>query len=565
MGSPVEEIKSRIDAVDFIRQYLELSPAGKNYKASCPFHNEKTPSFMVSPERQSWHCFGCGEGGDIFTFLMKYENIEFSEALKVLAEKAGVELKRLSPADQRQFGVLYEINEAAKNFFKKQLSLSSRFSSYLKERGIKPETAEEFELGASGGGWEDLTLYLVNSGFDINDIARAGLAIKSESRGTYFDRFRNRLIFPIYNHFGKVVGFSGRILPEFEEDERAGGKYVNSPETPIFSKSRLLYGFHKSKNKIREAKSVLLVEGQMDFLMAWQDGVRNAAAVSGTALTRDHLKILGRMAKRIILSFDNDEAGMIAGERAIDLIGQEDLEAKVLLIKKAKDVAEIVEREPGKLARMCQEAAPAMEFYFDRYLNFGGSGEDGGRSGDVSFLKQGSRVILTKIKNLASIIEQNYWIKELSKKSGIGESALLEEMAILAERDSLKKDGGYKKEEAADKESVSRRDLIAQKLISLAIFKNNLGGIQDSVFYFTEPYKKVFSVIEKKEEVFDERVKGLIDLVYLRSGLERDESLEELKKQLKIEFLKARMQELGLLIKKREREGDEKNYLLNVS
>ncbi len=317
----IEEIKERLDIVDFIRSYITLQPAGKNFKALCPFHKEKTPSFIVSPERRTWHCFGaCSEGGDIFKFLMKYENLEFYEALKVLADKAGVELKRISPAEQKQFGVLYDINEAAKDFFRKELEKSSDVLNYLAERGLKRETIEEFELGLAPGGFytetkDNLARYLINLDYDIKDIDRAGLIFKSE-QGNYADRFRGRIMFPIHNHFGKVVGFSGRILPQLEKPEI--GKYVNSPETLIFNKSRILYGFHKAKETIRQKQSIILVEGQMDFLMIYQEGIKNAVATSGTALTFDHLRTLRRLTDKIILYFDNDEAGLRAAERSID-------------------------------------------------------------------------------------------------------------------------------------------------------------------------------------------------------------------------------------------------------
>ncbi|MBI5079064.1 DNA primase, partial [Candidatus Wolfebacteria bacterium] len=371
-NSTVEEIKNRLDIVEFIRSYVPLLPAGKNFKAPCPFHKEKTPSFMVSPERQTWHCFGaCSEGGDIFKFLMKHENLEFYEVLKILAEKAGVELKRISPADQKQFGVLYEINESAKDFFKSELEKSPAVLKYLSGRGLKKETIGEFELGFASNSFDFLTIKLVNAGYDIKDIERAGLNFKSE-RGSYIDRFRNRVIFPLYNHFGKVVGFSGRIFETDAAGDNSGqpalAKYVNSPETPIFSKSKILYGFHKSKNNIREEKTAVLVEGQMDFLSVYQDGMKNVVAVSGTALTVDHLKTLKRYADRLILCFDGDEAGFKAAERAVDLAAQNDLSAKILTMKEFKDPAEAVLKSPGKMKKLAEEAKQAMEFYFERYL-----------------------------------------------------------------------------------------------------------------------------------------------------------------------------------------------------
>src|SRR3989344_1677351 len=202
--TPIEQIKDKIDIVEFIRSYIPLSPAGKNFKALCPFHKEKTPSFIISPDRQTWHCFGsCSEGGDIFKFLMKYENLEFYEALKILSEKAGIELKKISPIEQRQFDVLYEINEAAKNLFKKNLKENKEATDYLINRGLKNEIIEEFEIGYAFPEFDKLTMALIKEGFNVRDIERAGLNFKTE-KGGYVDRFRGRIMFPIFNHFGKA-------------------------------------------------------------------------------------------------------------------------------------------------------------------------------------------------------------------------------------------------------------------------------------------------------------------------------------------------------------------------
>lgn len=277
-SSTTELIKSRLDVVQLLRGYLTLTPAGRNFKGLCPFHKEKSPSFMVSPERQSWHCFGCGLGGDIFTFVMKYENIEFGEALRMLAEEAGVELRHENPAEYRYTGLLYDLNESAKQFFKRALAAAGIAKEYLKSRGLTQETIETFELGWAPNEPEALSMQLLNAGSSPQDIVQAGLSIKTE-RGLMLDRFRGRIMFPIHNHTGKVVGFTGRILPQLDRGDT--GKYVNSPETPIFQKSKLLYGFWKSKDAIREAKKAVLVEGQMDFLMSWQSGVKSIVASWG--------------------------------------------------------------------------------------------------------------------------------------------------------------------------------------------------------------------------------------------------------------------------------------------
>ena len=565
MTSPVQEIKERLDIVDFIRSYIPLTPAGKNLKALCPFHREKTPSFMVSPERQMWHCFGsCGEGGDIFKFLMKYENLEFYEALKILAEKAGVELKKISPAEHKQFGILYDISQSAKDFFKKQLEQSTETLNYLKERGLKKETIEEFELGLAPNKFDDLSRYLTNSGYDIKDVERAGLIFKTE-RGSYVDRFRERIMFPLYNHFGKVVGFSGRVLPRLEAEKPELGKYINTPETLIFNKSRILYGFHKTKKHILEQKSVVLVEGQMDFLMAYQDGVKNVIATSGTALTFDHLKTIRRLAEQLILCFDNDEAGFNAVERAIDLANANDFNVKILTLQDFKDPAEAAQKSPGALAGLIKETKPAMEFYFERYLKEKVKLE-------LPEFKKKIRIVLAKIKNLASAVERAQWLKELSQRTKIEEKTLAEEMEQLktlnyAEKNAeLRRNSPRQSASSLRESACSRRELICQRLISLAILdKDFQERINEHLDYFLEDYSLILKCLREEAKLEDERLNNLLNLISLRSSFESsildpekiEKEFQELLHQLRIEYLKEKRQGLTGLIKEAEGTGDE--------
>ena len=565
MTSPVQEIKDRLDIVDFIRSYIPLQPAGKNLKALCPFHREKTPSFMVSPERQMWHCFGsCGEGGDIFKFLMKYENLEFYEALKILAEKAGIELKKISPAEHKQFGILYDISQSAKDFFKKQLEQSTETLNYLKERGLKKEIIDEFELGLASNKFDDLSRYLTNSGYDIKDVERAGLIFKTE-RGSYIDRFRERIMFPLYNHFGKVVGFSGRVLPRLEAEKPELGKYVNTPETLIFNKSRILYGFHKTKKHILEQKSAVLVEGQMDFLMAYQDGIKNVIATSGTALTFDHLKTIRRLAEQLVLCFDNDEAGFNAVERAIDLANANDFNVKILTLQDFKDPAEAAQKSPGALAGLIKETKPAMEFYFERYLKEKVKLE-------LSELKKKIRIVLVKIKNLVSAVERAHWLKELAQRTKIEEKTLAEEMEQLKTHinaDSYADKRGYisiNQRNNLRESACSRHELICQRLISLAILdKDFQEKINEHLDYFLEDYSLILKCLREEVKLEDERLNNLLNLISLRSSFESSildegkiqQEFQELLHQLKIEYLKEKRQGLIGLVKEAEGTGDE--------
>lgn len=431
MSEITQDIKDKLDIVEVIRGYIPVVPAGRNFKAHCPFHKEKTPSFMISPERRSWHCFGgCNEGGDVIAFVMKYENIEFYDALTMLAERAGIDPARLrhGASEYKKYDALYDINEAAKDFFKQNLAGESR--AYCAERGLLSETIAEFEIGYTPMGSDILLRELTKRGFSVGDIEQAGLIFRTE-RGTYWDRFRNRLMFPLYSHGGRVVGFTGRVMPG---DPNAGtmGKYVNSPETPIFSKSKILYGFHKAKSHIRDAGSALLVEGQIDCLMAHQAGVKNTVACSGTALTSDHLKTIRRLADRLVLCFDADEAGQRAIERGIDLALAEDFSVGIVRLPD-KDPADIVRQDPALLATLVAAAHPARAFYFARYV------EPALAAGDRSeSFKKGIRTLLAKIKTMQSAVEQSVWLAELAQKTGMGAHTLEKEMEQLSGGISLK-------------------------------------------------------------------------------------------------------------------------------
>ncbi|MDP3956872.1 MAG: DNA primase [bacterium] len=555
-----QEIKSKIDIAEYLRGFITLIPAGKNFKAVCPFHKEKTPSFMVSPDRQTWHCFGaCNTGGDIFTFLMKYENLEFFEALKVLAEKAGVELKHADPAEQRQFGVLYDINSIAKNFFMDELALPGVAKSardYLQIRGLKPEILHEFEIGFALNKPDALVLHLIHKGVNVADIERSGLAFKAD-RGGYMDRFRGRIMFPIANHFGKTVGFTGRVLPEF--DTGTMGKYVNSPETAIFKKSKLLYGFYKTKNAIREANTALLVEGQMDFLMSYQDGVKNVVATSGTALTSDHLTVLRKYADKLILSFDSDSAGATAADRAIHLAdasdfagviagrpmnpsselaftlaAASDFEVNVFMLPQdAKDPAEVVEKYPGTLSSLIQKAVPMMEFYIEHFLKDG-------------INKKSVRLVLGKIKQLSSALDRSTYLRLLANRSSFSEKDLSEEMEQLKTEAQPAVRGTDVSGEVLvlPPEKHTRWGTIAEHLITLAISKSTLPALLPQRQYFPDRYQKVFDALQDPAILTDPALTAFVNTLSLKAGsdLPHDETI--LTKELHREYLKEQIEEL---------------------
>jgi DNA primase len=574
-SSTTELIKSKLDIVDFLRGYLTLQPAGKNFKALCPFHHEKSASFSISPERQRFHCFGCGADGDIFGFVMKYENMEFGEALRMLAEKAGVELKHENPAEYRFTGLLYDLNAQAKDFYKRTLGAAPIVKQYLAERGLTPATIEEFELGWAPNEPEALSMHLLNSGAAPQDLLQAGLSIKTE-RGMMLDRFRGRVMFPIHNHLGKVVGFTGRILPQFDtsKDPNASyvtAKYVNSPETPIFQKSKLLYGFWMAKDAIREAKAAVLVEGQMDFLMSYQSGVKNVIASSGTALTADHLRSVHRLADEVILCFDSDVAGSDAAERAIDLAEANDFSVKVATYRGFKDAAEAAKADPKNVERTVAAAVSAPLFYFEKFLP---PVPAGAASSDPAALTTRDglnklRTVLLKLRNIASPVERDFWLKELAKRTGVdeatlkaeGEKSATEQYASPSVASANAGAGGMAvaagQDDQAPKRQVSRQELIAEDLLALALARNDFAFIEDCVTFFTPTQKELFTLLKSGKRTSDDTtLDAIVNLIVLRDPTNiselSDDDIAVLKDGLAKEYYKERRHILSLAVRNAE-------------
>ena len=353
MPSPVEDIKSRLAAADVVGSYVRLVKAGQNFKALCPFHNEKTPSFYVSPARDIWHCFGCSKGGDIFAFIKEIEGVDFPEALELLASRAGVILKKEDPrllTERRRYFFLLE--EAVK-FYEAELAKRRDVLDYLKERGLKEETIKSFRLGYAPQSWDGALAHLRGMDFRAEEAERAGLAIISqnpEARSRFYDRFRGRIMFPIADGAGRTIGFSGRIyekdLPKNESPENAGGKYINTPNTLLFDKSRVLYLWDRAKNEIRQSDACILVEGQMDALMSHQAGIRNVVATSGTALGQGHLNLIRRLTSKLFLAFDADAAGELATKRGVDLVLSSGFDVHIMEVPGGKDPADAIRANP---------------------------------------------------------------------------------------------------------------------------------------------------------------------------------------------------------------------------
>ena len=375
MQSPeVLQIKERLNIVEVVGAYVKLQKAGRNWRACCPFHKERTPSFNVSPERGSYMCFGCGEKGDVFSFVQKMDGVEFGAALRQLAERAGVELPKRgqgayiapTPEQTEKVDRLREICDAATAFLEEQLLANDAVKKYVAERGVTDETRGRWRIGYAPAQWRTLSEHLTARGFSQDDIIDAGLSLRSQKRtDEIYDRFRGRIMFPLFDASGRAIAFSGRFFEKTEGGHEEGepAKYVNSPETELFKKSRVLYGFDKAKEAVRKHDCVMLVEGQFDVVLSHQAGLPFVVAVSGTALTEEHLGLLGRFTKRVIMALDNDAAGLKAGLRGTQMALGLGFDVKVPVIEGGKDPADLVRQDPEILRAAVRSATTAIEFF----------------------------------------------------------------------------------------------------------------------------------------------------------------------------------------------------------
>jgi DNA primase len=372
----LEQVRAASDIVDVIGSYLPLKRAGANFVALCPFHKEKTPSFNVSPHRQSFHCFGCGKGGSVFTFVMEYESISFPDAVKRLAERAKITLEyEKNPAEQQSRHLkdsLLQIHEQITQRWQNALSNEAGGQigrDYLAKRGVSAEAVKLFRLGCAPEAWDDTVNWAKSKGHDLALVEKAGLILRKEGTDHYYDRFRGRLIFPICDEQGRVIGFSGRVL---SGDEKTA-KYVNSPETPIFTKSKVFFGLDKSKRALLDAGVGIICEGQLDLIACFMAGVQNIVAPQGTAFTADHARILKRYVDEVVLCFDSDEAGQNAAVRALDHLLASGLAVRVAVVPAPHDPDSFIKANGGGAFQKLIEMA---EGFFDYYLNRLGATND---------------------------------------------------------------------------------------------------------------------------------------------------------------------------------------------
>lgn len=418
----LEEIRNRCDVVDIISEYVHLKPAGKGFKGLCPFHEEKTPSFMVSPEKQLFHCFGCGEGGNVFNFLMKYEKLSFFEAVKMLAQKSGVPL----PVDEEKENILhkkkerlYKLNNLVVNYYRECLfrtNQGKKVINYFKKRGINDTSVEKYKLGYAPSGWDALSNFLKKKGYSYEELIKAGLIKKSKIEGKYIDYFRDRIIFPIFNLSGRAIGFGGRVLDD------SLPKYINSPETLVYNKGSNLYSLNFAKEDIRKKNYIIIVEGYTDVLITQQYGFNNIAASLGTALTAKQIDLIKRFTNAVLIAYDADSAGNMATLRSSDLLVKAGLEIKVIDLPQGYDPADFLIKKGSETFQNLINRSLSLIDYKLKLLYSKYSIKI--IEGKVKVVKE----ILPTLNVIGSEVELRAQIKKISEELKLSEEAILIEL-----------------------------------------------------------------------------------------------------------------------------------------
>ena len=545
MANEVEQIKERLSIVDVISSYVKLEKAGVNLRARCPFHSEKTPSFFVSPARNSYYCFGCGAKGDIFSFVEAFEGLDFVGALKALAAKAGVSLVREDPKISDERSKLFAIMEAAVSFFESNFKVHVSAQEYLRGRGLTEATAAHFRIGYAKPEWRELLGHLRKKGFSDRLIITSGL-VKEIERGAY-DRFRGRIMFPIADSAGRVVAFSGRFFEPMRDGKGAEepAKYINSPETPLFAKSKILYGFDTAKHSIRKHDFSIVVEGQMDLLMSHQAGYTNTVALSGTALSAEQVTQLMRLSRNTVFAFDADRAGILSSGRSAELALSMGMNVKVASLPKGVDPADLVKEAPLKWKEVIRQSKHIIDFYLDVIE---------GEERDLrTFRLKVQETVLPFVARIGNKIDQAHFVASIASRLNLSENPIWEELEkIPAKGESVAK-------VPEQKPFLSRRDLIGRKLIGILLWQEGLEKpsievekLRGELTALAGAMVGSISQDMKQELIFEaevayERTSGVDDI---------DKEISELLNEFKREELLARRNAVTEALKRAEKAGN---------
>jgi DNA primase len=473
---PVAEIKARLDVADIIGEYLTMKPAGTgSFKALCPFHNEKTPSFYINRPRQSWHCFGCDKGGDLISFVQEIEGMDFPDTLAHLAQKAGVELPQYDPKASSEKKRLYEVNELASKFFRAFLLTSPSAETaraYVAKRGIDELTGDLWRIGYAPDSWNSLIDALIQKNVTEDEMLKAGLIQKNES-GRVYDRFRNRIMFTIWDVHGNVIGFTGRILTDSKEE----AKYVNTPETNVYKKSQVLYGLDKGKGDIKRENLAVIVEGNMDVVSSHQFGIANVVASSGTALTADQLNLIKRFTKNLAIAFDGDAAGKAATLRGLDLARQQDFNIRVISLpsEAGKDPDDAVRKDPELWRRAIKDAAPVIDWVYRNAFKGKDPSKPEGK-------KQIAAELVPELRRISNSVERDAWLKRLADDLGVSEESVRD--LVKSAAPSTKFSPYYKGElegvpeaKTQQKQAKTQEEDLDERLLALLYLKPELEAL----------------------------------------------------------------------------------------
>ena len=521
----IERIKQENDIVDIISETVKLKRSGRNYMGLCPFHNEKSPSFSVSQDKQIYKCFGCGEAGNVLTFVMKNRNLNFIEACKVLAEKANIRLDLGNGEESKvvkKKELLYKVNVEAARYFFSNLQRDKNSKEYFTNRGIKEITIKRFGLGYAKDGWQNLRTHLKRKGFNDELMLEAGLVLKSQ-KGTIYDRFRNRVMFPVFNSKGNVIGFGGRVLDDSKP------KYLNSPETLVFQKGTNLYGLNFAIKHKNEERYFIIVEGYMDLISLHQYGITNVVASLGTALTTNQARLLKRYADKVIISYDADFAGQTATLRGLEILKEAGFDVRVLQIPQGKDPDEFV-RSNGRDAflKLVNKAESLISYRLKK-------AKDGINFKDKSSLIEYGNRVAEILANL-NPVEKDIYVKSISEDTGIKEQSLYDLISMT--KNTKSEDFMNKKEEFGTKLYVEPGYVKAEKsLIKLMLDEDYYNEIIENISsddLNSKAHAKIFNLIKESKD------KGLENTnLHVEAGCDDVESSKEWVKIKEFQVLKA--------------------------
>lgn len=513
---PKDEIKQKLDIITLIGEYLELKPAGMHgFRALCPFHGEKTPSFHVSSDRQIFHCFGCGEGGDVFTFVQKMEGMDFPEVLMHLGKKTGVEVKRFDSTEGNVKQRLLLMHDLSAAFYKKVLtesSIAELARTYLNNRGITETEIAKFGIGFAPDDWSRLSEVLLKRGFSETELVQAGLSFKKKSGSGVIDRFRNRIMIPLRDQHGNTVGFTGRVLPGYVGDQ---GKYMNSPDTPIYHKGHLVFGLDLGKRVIKEMHCAIIVEGNLDVVASHKAQVENVVASSGTALTSDQLELLKRYTDTVVFCFDRDAAGLNAAKKGVSIARALHFDVRAITLPNdVKDPDDLVQKNPDRWRKLSASSIPFMQFLFERTC----ADRD---LANIDHKRQVYQELKPAIRELQDIVEKEHWMQKISLLLNVDFKTVRDDIALDA-KPKLKSEIHAQKSQP----KLSQKDQCVLLLLGV-VLNNDLYRTKalDELSRITiehEDLRELYNFIANEYTIFKETAKNITFFTLARSSLQND-------------------------------------------